>query len=190
MRYADINKRYTEIVAEYIGNGYTINTATMSGSQGETAKIDLTNGTEIIRIMIDTFSDWMNFLEGAEIIVGKVVDEDVTPHSDSGWDTIWNNRLEVLRTERFYKLGEDRRHGTFYGSEAEAKTVADLRRSRYSLRESTRKTENITDKAMGIAKRIIRREFGVKRISEADITVSKYNGAYTIGYKGKAYRLH
>ena len=73
----------------------------MSGSQGETAKIDLTNGAEIIRVMIDTFSDWTNNLEGVEILVGKVTDEDVRPHSNSGWATIWNNRLEVLSTERF-----------------------------------------------------------------------------------------
>ena len=189
MKYADINRRYTEIVAEYIGKGYTINTASMSGSQGETAKIDLTNGAEIIRVMIDTFSDWTNNLEGVEILVGKVTDEDVRPHSNSGWATIWNNRLEVLSTERFYKVGEDRRHGTFYGSEVEAKAVATIRRSRYFLRESTRKTENVTDKAMEIAKRIIRREFGIKRICEADVTVSKYNGVYTVGYRGKAYRL-
>lgn len=189
MKYADINKRYTEIVAEYISKGYTINSASMSGSQGETAKVDLTNGTEIIRVLIDTFSDWANDLEGVKILVGKVTDEDVLPHCSSKWATIWNNRLQILNTERFYKIGEDCRHGTFYGSEAEAKAVVAIRRSRYFLRESTRKTENITDKAMEIAKRIIRREFGVKHIRESDIMVSKYNGVYTIGYRDKTYRL-
>lgn len=143
----DFLPRYTEIVAEYIGKGYTINSASMSGSQGETAKIDLTNGAEIIRVIIDTFSDWMNNLEGVEILVGKVTDEDVRPHSNSEWATIWNNRLKILGTERFYKIGEDRYHGTFFGSEAEAKAVVAIRRHRYLLRESARKTENITDKA-------------------------------------------
>ena len=189
MKYADINRRYTEIVAEYMGKGYTINTASMSGSQGETCKIDLTNGTEIIRIMVDTFSDWRNDLAGVEILVGKVTDEDVRPHSNSGWATIWNNRLEILSTDRFYKIGEDRCHGTFYGDMAEAKAATTTRRSRYIARESTRRTENITSKAVEIAKRVIRREFGVKRICEADVKVSKYNGVYTIGYKNKAYRL-
>lgn len=190
MKYTDINHRYTEIVAEYMSNGYTINTASMGGSQGETCKIDLTNGAEIIRIMVDTFSDWENCLEGVEIVVGKATDADIRPHSNSGWNTIWNNRLELITAERFYKIGEDRRHGTFYGSLVEAKAVAVIRRSRYFARESTRKTENITDKALEIAKRIIRREFGFKRICESDITVSKYNGVYTVGYRNKAYRLH
>lgn len=189
MKYADINRRYTEIVAEYIGKGYTINSASMGGSQGETCKVDLTDGSEIIRIIVDTFSDWHAGFEGVEIIVGHVVDNTVKPHDDSDWNTIWNNRLEILSTERFYKIGEDRRHGTFYGSEVEAKAVVTIRQSRYFLRESARKTENITDKAMEIAKRVIRREFGVQRIREADVKVSKYNGVYTIGYKNKTYRL-
>lgn len=187
MKYADINKRYTEIVSEYISKGYAINTISMSGSQGETAKIDLTNGTEIIRVMVDTFSDWRANIEGVEIIVGRVVDKFIKPHNNSGWDTIWNNQLEVIATERYYRIGRDSNH---YGTQTEAEAAADLRVKRYIARESTRKTENITEKAKEIAKRIIRREFGVKRICEADIKVSKFNGVYTIGYKGKAYRLH
>lgn len=35
MKYIDINQKFTAKVAEYIAKGYTINTATMSGSQGE-----------------------------------------------------------------------------------------------------------------------------------------------------------
>lgn len=187
MKYADINKRYTEIVAEYIGKGYAINTISMSGSQGETAKVDLTNGTEIVRVMVDTFSDWRANVEGVEIVIGRVTDKFVKPHNNSGWDTIWNNKLEVITTERYYRIGRDSNH---YGTQAEAEAATALRVKRHIARESDRKTENITDKAMEIAKRIIRREFGVKRICEADIKVSKFNGVYTIGYKGKAYRLH
>lgn len=52
MKYADINRRFTEIVAEWLAKGYSINTASMSGSQGETAKIDLTDGKEIVRILV------------------------------------------------------------------------------------------------------------------------------------------
>ena len=35
MKYADINAIFTAKVAEYIGNGYVINSASMSGHQGE-----------------------------------------------------------------------------------------------------------------------------------------------------------
>lgn len=102
MKYADINKRYTEIVTEYVSKGYAINTISMGGSQGETAKVDLTDGTEIIRVLVATFSDWKANVEGVEIITGRVVDKSIKPHNNSGWDTIWNNQLEVIATERYY----------------------------------------------------------------------------------------
>ena len=189
MKYADVNKRYTEIVAEYIGKGYTINSASMSGSQGETSKVDLTNGSEIIRVMVENFSDWEAVIEGVEIIVGRALDPDVVPHSNSGWATIWNNRLEILNQERFCKIGEDRRHGTYYGTEAEAKAARAKKLSRYIARESSRKTENLTDKAMEIAKRVIRREFNVKRIYDADVRVTRVENMYLVSYRNKTYRL-
>ena len=189
MKYSDINRRYTEIVAEYIGKGYTINSASMSGSQGETSKVDLTNGSEIIRVMVDTFSDWETGIEGVEIIVGRALNPDVLPHSNSGWATIWNNRLEILNQERFCKIGEDRRHGIHYGTEEEAAAASAKKLSRYIARTSSRQTENITDKAMEIAKRIIRKRFGYERIREADVTVSKYKNTYIVGYRNKTYRL-
>jgi uncharacterized protein YeeX (DUF496 family) len=55
MKFAEINRRYTEAVAEWLAKGYTINTATMSGTQGEFAKIDLTDGKEIIRVVVAAY---------------------------------------------------------------------------------------------------------------------------------------
>ena len=112
MKYADINRRFTEIVAEWLAKGYSINTASMSGSQGETAKIDLTDGKEIVRILVDRFSDYAANVEGVEIIVGKALDADVRPNNNDNWATLWNNRLEVLQQERFFKIGENRVRST------------------------------------------------------------------------------
>lgn len=191
MKYADINRRYTEIVAEYMAKGYTINTRTMSGSQGEYAHIDLTDGVEIIRVLVDTFYDHTDIsLEGLEIIVGRASSE-VEPNRGDDRFTVWNSKLDIMLRERFYEIGADRRHGKFYGTEDEATTARKLSVHRYASSNRGRKTERITSpKAIEIAKRVIRRKFGVKRISEGDITVSKYNGIYTIGYRNKAYRLH
>ena len=44
MKYVDINKRFTEIVSEYIAAGYMMNTSSMNGSEGEISKVDLTDG--------------------------------------------------------------------------------------------------------------------------------------------------
>lgn len=190
MKYADINMKYTATVAEYLANGYTINTRSMCGSQGDYAHIDLTDGTEVIRILVDTFREWSNLpLNGLEIIVGRA-DSEVIPNCENDYHTLWNTKLNIISRERFYQIGEARHHGKFYGTLEEATAAQQLRAQRYSANQQDSKAEDITDKAMGIAKRIIRREFKVKRICEADITVSKHNGTYTIKYKSKVYRLH
>lgn len=160
MKYADINKKYTATVTEYLAKGYTINTRTMCGSQGDYAHIDLTDGSEVI------------------------------PNCENDYRTLWNTKLDIISRERFYQIGEDRHYGKFYGTLEEATAAQQLRVQRYIANQQDSKTEDITDKAMEIAKRIIRREFKVKRICEADVTVSKYNGTYTIKYKSKVYRLH
>lgn len=90
MKYVDINKRFTEIVSEYIAEGYTLNTASMNGSEGEISKVDLTDGKEILRVLVRRFDDCESLfnLTGVEITVGRVPEEDrVTPHDDSSWFT-------------------------------------------------------------------------------------------------------
>lgn len=50
MKFIDINREFTAAANSYMAQGYYINAGTMGGSQGEVAHIDLTNGTEIIRV--------------------------------------------------------------------------------------------------------------------------------------------
>lgn len=134
MKYADINKRFTEIVAEYMTAGYVLNTASMTGSEGEIANLDLTDGQEIIRLLVTRFNDWGDryTYEGVDIIVGRVPKEDrVAPHEDSNWHTVWNKHLEVLRQERFFQVGESRRGGKFYGTQKEAEAAWAIRMQRH-----------------------------------------------------------
>lgn len=134
MKYVDINKRFTEIVSEYIAEGYTLNTASMNGSEGEISKVDLTDGKEILRILVRRFDDCESLfnLTGVEITVGRVPEEDrVTPHDDSSWFTPWNNHLEQLRQERFFQVGESQRGGKFYGARQEAEAAWAVRLQRY-----------------------------------------------------------
>ena len=45
----------TAKVAEYIADGYILNTGTMSGSQGDILKVDLVKGDKTVRVrMFDT----------------------------------------------------------------------------------------------------------------------------------------
>ena len=124
--YVDINKRFTEIVSEYIAVGFVMNTASMNGSEGEISKVDLTDGKEILRVLVRRFDDCENLysLTGVEITVGRVPESDrMTPHDGSNWFTPWNNHLNQLRQERFFQIREGQRGGKFYGTRQEAEAA-------------------------------------------------------------------
>lgn len=200
MKFADINRRYTEIVAEWLAKGYTINTATMGGSQGEIAKVDLTDGHEIIRIFAETFSNvHTDSLCGIEITVGRYDanydNSGLLPNREAGLDIIWNVRLKVLSNERFYKLGTNCKSGeSYYGSWSEAEAAKRRHLVRRSRKERKYEPKQFTsDQAKEIGKRIIRRQCGVKRIREDDIKVSySMNGnhkVYCVHYGNMSYQL-
>lgn len=186
MTYKDINNRFTQIVTEYITQGYTFNTSSMGGSQGEIANIDLTNGKEIVRIVVSSFNNWRESLEGVEIVIGRCTDN-VRPHSGQFHETVWNTRLEVISTECFYKIS---RYDNFYGTREEAEAARNIRHSRYALREFSRTEYTPSDKAKAIAERIVRNKFGYLRVNPAEVKITRSSDGYCVVYRGKVYRLH
>ena len=74
MKYIDINQKFTAKVAEYIAKGYTINTATMSGSQGEVAHVDLTDGKQVVRVLLDSFTEYDSFNSLSATILSGTTD--------------------------------------------------------------------------------------------------------------------
>lgn len=72
----EIQKAYTEKVNEYLAKGMQINTGTMSGSQGEICKIDLTDGSSIYRIRLERDREYLNkdFFYGAFETIDLIVE--------------------------------------------------------------------------------------------------------------------
>lgn len=185
MKYAEINKRYTQIVAEYITKGYQINSGTMSGSQGETAKVDFTDGKCVIRVMLSRFHRDLH-TNGYEIIVGKTTDN--IKINDDICNTIWNNRLEIIYCEKFYEIGEDRKSGKEYGTEKEAENA----RQKQCVRHNNKVNNyvDLTDKYFEIAKRVIKRVYNKKRVNKEDIKIYKNDRGYFVSYRYLPYKLH
>ena len=53
MTFAEINKRFTDKVAEYLAKGYAINTSgCTAGYSGEQMRLELTDGKDIIAIRL------------------------------------------------------------------------------------------------------------------------------------------
>ena len=121
MKFIDINREFTAAANSYMAQGYYINAGTMGGSQGEVAHIDLTDGKQIVRVLLDSFTEWEDYnqLEGLKLVVGIAADN-VKPNDNQRRDVIWNNRLEVISCEKFYKLSSNRDDSVFYGTREKA----------------------------------------------------------------------
>lgn len=189
MKFIDINKRFTEIVSKYLANGYQFNTATMGGSQGEVAKVDLTNGTEIIRISLDTFHTYDDMcLEGYRIEIGLSTDN-LVPNSSSD-KTLWSSHMNVIEIEEFYKLYAISYDDVVFGTREEAAMISTKKSDRWSRKQVRKEEYTPSDDAIAIAKRIIRKQFGCRRVTESDIKLVKSNGKYTVRYRSHSYALH
>lgn len=97
MNKQNVIERFTEIVNEYLAKGMTFSVS-MSGSQGEEMKVDLTDGTSTYRIRLESSIDfnasgWPNVLE----IIVERFDEVAT----SSMYTLWSGKGEQLLHEKF-----------------------------------------------------------------------------------------
>lgn len=180
MKYAEINRKFTEKVTEYIGNGYTFNTATMSGSQGEISKVDLTDGSEIVRIALKRYNPYGFYGDGVELTVGVARNKDgIKPNDPDTWRTLWNNDLEVICKEAFCKPF---RGGDWYVDEETARANYDKAMERYTSRYSNDRKE-FSGKAGEIALKYVRRQRRCKTAKLADVKVMKEDGKFRVTYK-------
>ena len=74
MNQNDINRAFTEKVAELLNRGYQIYPGTMGGSQGEIAHVDLYKDDEIIRVLLDRSAGFGEKPDGVRLIVGRNTD--------------------------------------------------------------------------------------------------------------------
>ena len=197
MTFADINKEYAKIVASYFENGYYINAGTMSGTQGEIAHIDLTNGKEVIRVLMERNVDFRKDVESIQIIVGKCTGN-IKPNWSKRYCDIWNNELEIIKTVEFFQIGRD---SMCYGTLEEAETARDKRRERYKLHgEDNEVKKEMSDKAKEIALKWLRRQPRCKSTKLSDIESvqsilrhNRFSGktvrVYSITAKGNQYTM-
>ena len=187
MKYAEINKKFTDKVNEYLNKGYIINSATMTGSQGEVAKVDLTNGKEIIRVMIDEcwygcYSDY----KGYEIYVGKAINTEHKIHSYGSFEKIWNNELIEIFSEKYYKA--DRyRHKDWFVTEEEIRHISKKWEERIVNRWSS--STSLPDKAKDIALKYVRKQPKCSRARKESVQIIKNTDGYFISYRNHYWKL-
>lgn len=96
----DINRIFTEKVYELIAQGFQINPATMGGSQGEIAHVDLRKGDELLRVLLESRSGWGECPDYLSLTVGRCT-EPLRNDSFNAHEIIWNHKLEIISEIKF-----------------------------------------------------------------------------------------
>lgn len=187
MRHEEIEAIFTAKVAELIAAGYVINASTMSGSQGEIAKIDLKKGDEILRVMLEKkpFAEIDGMIgrgfDSVVLTVGRNTEPVNPKRFFDSFTTIWNNRLEVIEQRVFYRLNSD----SDYFSEDldEIRAQFDLHMARYRARKEAKNALDLNSVGPVVLP-FVRRQPGCKTKKESDIDgVVKVKNGYEIFMK-------
>ena len=141
MKKQDIRNLYTQKVTELLNQGYTIFPDTMNGSQGEIAHIDLSNGSEILRVLLYRDHKYEHGEGGyigdtIRLVVGRAAPD---TRVFANWDgTIWNQRLEPIFEIEWAWIGSYRRNGGWYTTIEEGRAIAKLQFERYKAKHADR----------------------------------------------------
>ncbi len=193
MKKQDIRNIYTQKVAELLNQGYTIFPDTMSGSQGEIAHIDLTNGFEILRVLLERELFWNDSDEGfhgdvVTLTIGKAA---VDTWVGDRWDgLLWNNRLESRFQIRWAEI-KGNREG-WYTDLDEAARIWHIRRERYR-RNGISRSEELSTAFKSAALRWLQKQPRMKRRKLEDIEKmeriwdERGHRSFQITVKGKRY---
>ena len=197
MKHIEIEAIMTAKVAEYITKGYTINAATMAGSQGEISKIDLRKGSEVIRVMLATETKWTDHGTREMVILTISRSTENVIRDDRPFDTMgptfWNNKMDIIEQRCFYWI--DRCADYFTEDIDEYDAMRKKQHQRYKNRDDRRSRRELPEAARMIAKQFIKRTTGKARVNSKEIKVFKgarYSDEpiyYYAEYRGKTYRI-
>ena len=190
----DLDRIFTAKVTGLLAQGFQIHTGTMRGSQGELAHIDLSKGSEIIRVLMeqkyDCHSECGDFIS---IRIGRN-----TEPLRGGWDdTIWNERLETLSEIKLAKVTDN-----YFTTMEEGETISKKRLARWqnSARAGTSR-KVLSDAYKSTALRWVQKQPRMKtcRLDEIE-SVTRVNktawgkvlpdlDGYEIKARGKVFKL-
>ena len=180
----DIDRIYTDKVTELLAKGFTIHTASMGGSQGEIAHTDLSDGSRIYRVLMET--GYINPDNITECIVIRV---GIAPAESEHRSTIWNNSLTTLSEITLAKVTAN-----FYTTPDKAAPMLDKRYSRHENRHN-RIPPLTGDAYKSVALRWLRKQPHMRTCRLEDIhsimrTTENGRVCYSIIARGKTFLLH
>ncbi len=168
----EIRKAFTDKVNEYLSEGMQINIWSMSGTQGEKAKVDVTDGVHIYRISLFRECGWIdddNFTHRTDTMVLTVekFEQQISNRVNILYDsTLWNGRGETVYSKTWYALGDIYSNNAFTDDVNTILSNSKKSDERYALRRGKRHTVAINEKNI---LKVIHNHYGYKRLYVNDI---------------------
>ena len=201
MKRNELDREFTRIVAEMLAKGFQITTSSMNGTQGELAKVDLTDGSEIYRVYLHRESDFrynLRYHNNIVLTVGKIP-ADKVPHRN--WDaTIWLRDLETVFESTWVEIAPD-----WFVDEVEAQRIETIASARRAVLQERQYWYDCPDAFKSVALRWLKRtQRGFKSTKVDEIQVvgrvytpfgirlpvaATHTACYEIRAKGKKFTL-
>ena len=215
MKYAEINKLYTEAIVNYLRQGYVINTSTQSGTySNEIAHCDLTSGDDLVRVVLMNVYD-ESYRPYAAAISLQVLDmnlakstlKDFSPNQKHGTHDLWNQDGAVIRKDVWYCIRRESEiyvQGEFKGysdgwwvSKEEFEKCRKVAKARREAEYNPPNSYSLFSfsKARLIAFKFVKKQPRCKTVKPTDIEDIKRipqaeGNKYIIRAKGKEWALH
>lgn len=176
---SDIDMIFTQKLNELLSKGLRIHTLPMGGSQGDRARVYLTDGKDVYQLSVKI---GMMEIDG-HLDICDVISITLEKHENKiHHSTIWENEGETIEEIIHYKIGRNK-HDNVYGTLEQYKSLIDKKYKRYYSREIKRYQKiKPTEKILNILKN----HKGYKRVKLEEVeTIIKDNRGYTISIKNK-----
>ena len=181
----DLEKAFTEMVSEYIAKGMMIHLNSMSGTQGEKAKVDLTDGKDVYRIRLERESCFDDEFWGDKMVLIVEKHSGADKKDLDNWDTIWNNKGEEVYRKEWFSVS-NRRNKAFVETLEEARECTRKQRDRYHSRlvdKDVKEIKVIGEDRLTALRDICRNRKGYARIKRCHIDkLTKCSTAYRTSY--------
>lgn len=181
MKNAEINRLFSEKVADYIGKGYVINSDSMHSLEWDSddisswsfkANVDLYNGVDLLRIAIVDRRVYGDYATKRPSERTRNVEVLKAPSGYKRRDSFPTSKSEIVWQYKFYEVGYE-----FYGTCDEAKKAAEIRRERRELRNAMERDDDPlcghisleTPLAKALVLPFVQRQKGFKRATMKDI---------------------
>lgn len=169
IRAEEIRAAYTAKVNEYLSKGMEISMRTMSGSQGELCKVDLTDGQSIYRIRLDRDYGHFNedFFYGRYEAVVLIVEKFEESGRDvfDNWDTLWNGKGEQIELVTYYSVDDK---NIFTDSLEELRRIMKIRDNRRAARRISNNVA-LDQKRLTMFYGLVRKQKGYSAITKKQI---------------------